>query len=537
MENITATTLSESLIHDKVASLDFTSEDLLSHELSHSWFGNMVTCADWGELWLNEGFATFMANMWTRHVKGEEEYLYAMFQNQQQSLRAWLQGNRRPIVLGDYDDPDALFDVYPYQRGAAVLNMLMFVLGEDLFWKAINHYLEKYRWRNVKTDDLITAIKESTGQSLEWFFDEWVYKMGHPQFDVSAAYDGANKLKITVKQVQKPDKSKPEYDSTAFFKTPLEIGVTTAAGEKAHRVWIDKAENEFVFDVDSKPLFVNFDRGNRLIKQARSNQNQAELIYQLKHDKDVMGRVFAAIRLRSSQSDASVAALREAVNREGFWGVRVQAVGSLSEMKLPDARSALLEAVRDKDPRVRSASIHSLAKLKDPALADLFIGVINHDESLYTIADACRALGQTGAPQAYETLSKTLGRDSWQDTIRIGAIDGLLATGDPRAIEASIGHALPGNSTGVRLAAFRLIAQKAKTDGRAMRILLAAIKEESLPIKLAAISHLGALRDESVITELEKVARSSNLPLAATRAANEAISQIRDPGKGVPSKF
>jgi len=139
MENITATTLADTYVLDKRAHGDAaqTTEILVSHELAHSWFGNMITCRDWGELWLNESFATLMEAVWLEHDRGRERYLYEMLSNQQTYLQAWWQGNRRPMVTKRYANPDALFDSYPYQRGAAVFNMVRFVLGDDLFWKAV----------------------------------------------------------------------------------------------------------------------------------------------------------------------------------------------------------------------------------------------------------------------------------------------------------------------------------------------------------------------------------------------------------------
>jgi len=139
------------------------------------------------------------------------------------------------------------------------------VLGDEMFWKAIRHYVKKYEWQNVETADLNTAIEEATGQNLEWFFDEWVYRMGHPEFEITSIYDGAKSLRLNVKQTQKPDDKRPWFPSPDFFTMPVDIAVTTTAGEKIHRVWIDKREKEFTFDVDSKPCCRKSDRATTRI--------------------------------------------------------------------------------------------------------------------------------------------------------------------------------------------------------------------------------------------------------------------------------
>jgi aminopeptidase N len=504
MENITATTMTDTAVHDKRAHLDVSSDGIVAHELVHQWFGNMLTLRDWSHLWLNESFAVMFEALWTEHDKGRDEYLYEMHGNQQQYYTTWFAGHRRPIVTYRYSDPDALFDVYAYPRGGAVLNMMRFVLGEEMFWRAIRHYLKKHQWQNVETQQLVAAVEEATGQNLQWFFDEWVYKIGHPEFEISSSYDGANTLKLTVRQTQKPDEKRPWFQSPEFFTMPVDIAVTTAAGERVHRVWIDGPDEEFTFTVDSKPLIVNFDRGNYLIKQVKFNRGDDELAYQLTRDGDVTGRVRAAIELKSRRGDTPSKGLAQAVTKDPFWGVRLEAARSLSEHKNDAARAALIEAVKDKDSRIRRQAIQGLGGFKDAALADLYINVINTDPSYYAVAEAAAALGMSGSPRAYDVLIATLGKPSWQDTIRAGAMSGLAWLRDPRALEAAFKYAAPGNVATVRASAFHIIAEAGKKDDRALQFLTAALKEQSSQVLVSAIQALGTLGDPRAIPALEE---------------------------------
>lgn len=531
MENITATTMGDNAVHDKRAALDVSSDEVMSHELAHQWFGDLLTCRHWGEIWLNESFATFFEALWNEHDKSRDDFLYEMYGNQRAYFEAWNQGNRRPIVTLRYSDPDALFDTYAYPRGGAVLSMLRFVLGEDLFWKAINHYVKKYQWQNVETSDLNTAIEEATGQSLAWFFDEWVYRMGHPEFEITSNYDGAKSLKLTVKQTQKPDDKRPWFPSTDFFTMPVDVAITTVSGEKIHRVWVDKREKEFTFEVDSKPLIVNFDRGNYLIKQVKFNRTDDDLAYQLTHDADVMGRVLAAIELKSHTGDAATKSLSEAALRDSFWGVRVEAVKALSARSNDPARAALLEAVKDKDSKIRREAIKGLAALKDPKLADLFVKIINGDPSYFAIAEAARALGQTGSPQAYDVLAAAMKLESWQGTIRGGVLAGLAALKDPRSLEAGLKYAAPGNPTNLRTAAFQVLAENGKGNDRALQALLSVLREKSLTIKLNALPALAALGDPRAIPALEEMAKSPDTPGFAKPMIAATINQIKNAKK------
>ena len=532
MENITATTMTDTAVNDRRALLDVSSDDIVSHELAHSWFGNTLTCRDWGELWLNESFATVMEAVWTEHDKGRDDYLYDVYSDQETYFQAWSNGIRRPISTRRYPDPDSVFDAYSYQRGGAVLNMLRFVLGDEMFWKAINHYLKKHQYQTVETQDLVIAIEEATGQNLQWFFDEWIYKMGHPEFEIASSYDGgARTLKLSVKQTQTKDDKRTWYDSPEFFTMPVDIAITTASGEKINRVWLDKAEKEFTFTLDSKPLIINFDRGNQIIKRVKFERSDDEIAYQLLHDTDVMGRLRAAIDLKAQRTEAAARALSESVKRESFWGVRVEATKALAAFGIATSRAGLLEAVKDKDARVRREAIKGLAAFKDEKLADLFITTIKNDQSYLTIAESAKALGQTGSPLAFEVLADTIKQESWQGTVRAGVISGLAALRDARAIDIGLKYAQPGNPPAVRIASIELLSQVGKGNDKAYEMFVSALKDSSLQIRFSAVQALGLLGDARAIPALEEMARAGDLPSFAQNVIMFTIARIRNASK------
>src|SRR5262249_17446443 len=145
------------------------------------------------------------------------------------------------------------------------------------------------------------AIEEATGQSMEWFFDEWLYRMGHPVFQISRAYDDTtDKLTLTVKQMQKVDPNN-QYPQVKFFQTPVDIEIVTKKNARIERVNVEaKEEQSFTFAVDSQPLIVDFDYGDTLIKEVEFKKSLEELMYQLAHDPDVMGRLWALDQLASA---------------------------------------------------------------------------------------------------------------------------------------------------------------------------------------------------------------------------------------------
>ncbi|PYS75363.1 MAG: hypothetical protein DMF73_00865 [Acidobacteria bacterium] len=520
MENISATTQTDNMIHDARTELDATSDSLESHELAHQWFGDYVTCRNWSDIWLNESFATYFQAMWDEHHLGHDDFLYSdVKSNQDQYYTAWARGLRRPIVTKNYASPDAVFDTYAYPRGGAVLHMLRTFLGEDNWWRSINHYLTKYAHQPVETAQFRIAIEETTGQPMDWFFDEWVYKMGHPVFRVTQDYDAANKqLILKVRQEQKPD-PESQYPQAGFFQTPVDIQIGTAINTRVERVQIEpKEEQTFKFAVDSEPLLVGFDYGGTLIKELIFVKTTGQLLYQLTNDQDVLGRVWALSQLTPRMNDDKTAvpdreAIRKAIaaaTKDQFWGARFEAVAALNGSR--EAKDALIAATKDADARVRARAVTSLAGTKDTSLADTYAQLLN-DRSYGVIRAAAVAFGQTRSAAAYDALAKLIDQPSWRDTIRASGLSGLAALGDKRALEPGFKYSASGNRTPVRAAALTLLGNTGKDDPRTLAILTGALNEgferRNFQLMLSAADALVLLGDERGVSAFDELIRKA----------------------------
>jgi aminopeptidase N len=530
MENISATTQTDNMIHDARTELDQTSDGLESHELAHQWFGDYVTCRSWADLWLNESFATYFQAMWDEHSLGRDDFLYRDVKgNQDAYYRDWARGLRRPIVTENYANPDAVFDTYAYPRGGAVLHMLRKDLGEANWWRAINHYLTKYAHQPVSTEQFRIAIEEATGQSMDWFFDEWVYKMGHPVFRVTQAYDPAAKtLKLTVKQEQKPDPGY-FYPQVTLFQTPVEIEIATTSGTRIERVTIDlKEEQSFTFPVDSEPQLVNFDYGNTLIKELHFQKTTAALIYQLSHDEDVMGRMWALGQLSERRKDKStpesekeliLKAVSSAVDQDKFWGMKVEALAVVQDGG--DAvKSVLVAATKDQNARVRVRAVQALGTRKDPTLAGMYQQLLN-DESYRVIRVAAEALGQTKSESSYDSLMKLVETPSWRDNISTAGLAGLAALGDKRALDVALKYAAVGNSAQVRAASINVLAMLGKNDSRVFPILSETLLKSASPYNAALFEAsaraLVELGDQRGLEIFEKAGQKVSLERVKSR--------------------
>lgn len=538
MENISATTQTDNMIHDARTELDSNTDGLQSHELAHQWFGDYVTCRDWSDIWLNESFATYFQAMWDEHKLGGDDFLYSDVKaNQDAYLNAWKQGNRHPIVTKNYANPDSVFDTYAYPRGAAVLHMLRKTLGEDNWWRAINYYLRKYANQPVETEQFRIAIEESTGQAMDWFFDEWLYKMGHPIFRVTQNYDAATKtLKLSVEQLQTID-STSQFPQVALFQTPVDIEIGTASGIRLERVQIlPKKEQSFTLTVKSRPLLVNFDYRGTLIKEVQFDKTTEELAYQLTRDEDVLGRVWALSQLAGRVTAATTseiekqriaAELANAVTRDKFWGVRLDAATALANVKDPGARTALVAATRDPNSRVRARAVTSLASSKDPSLASLYEKLLS-DPSYAVIKAAASALGETRSPGAYEALAKLLNIPSWRDNIKASALSGLGALQDKRALDVAFRYAEKGNSPAVRAAAIRLLGRIGGDDPKAFTLIAEtatkAFATGDSNLATAAAEALVSLGDPRGLAVLEQLSHDASV----TPRLKEQLSQYQE---------
>jgi aminopeptidase N len=525
MENISATTQTDNMIHDARTELDSNTDGLQSHELAHQWFGDYVTCRNWSDIWLNESFATYFQAMWDEHKLGADDFLFSDVKgNQDAYLAAWRQGNRRPIVTKNYASPDSVFDTYAYPRGGAVLHMLRKNLGEDNWWRAINYYLRKYANQPVETEQFRIAIEESTGQAMDWFFDEWLYKMGHPIFRVTQNYDPTTKaLKLSVEQLQTVDNSS-QFPQAAYFQTPVDVEIGTAVGTRLERIQIlPKKEQSFTLAVDSKPLLVNFDYHGTLIKEVQFEKTTDELAYQLNRDEDLLGRVWALDQLVGRATAATTSEvekqritteLANAVAGDKFWGVRLNAATSLGDLKDPAARAALVAATRDANARVRAGAVASLAKSKDATLASLYEKLLN-DQSYAVIKAAALALGQTRDSRAYEALSKLIGATSWRDNIRVSALSGMAELQDKRALDVALRYADTGNPVSLRAAALRLLGKVGGGNPKAFSLIAEAATKAfatgDFNLMPAAGEALVSLGDPRGLEVLEQIGHSVSL--------------------------
>ena len=175
MEHTTATSFGQDLIWDG----DYASI-VNVHELGHQWWGDYVTCAEWEEIWLNEGFASYTEALWVEHAWGEEYLQWYVWEEQRASYMQWKEWEGEFALY----DPDYMWGGTVYDKGSFVVHMLRFVLGDDPFFAGLRGYAEAHAHDVATSEDLRTAMEAEHGASLDWFFEQWVYRAGEPSYRV-----------------------------------------------------------------------------------------------------------------------------------------------------------------------------------------------------------------------------------------------------------------------------------------------------------------------------------------------------------------
>jgi aminopeptidase N len=494
-ENVSATTLTDTTLHSARADRDYSSTGLVDHELGQHWFGDYVQGRDWADIWLNEGFATYMEALYTQHHRGYDAYRHAVYQDQLADQAEQRGGDLRPLVDRRYADPLDLFDAVTHEKGAAVLDMLRFVVDgpaaarrpagqhEPLF-RGLHAYLTKYRGRAVDTHQLIQALRATTGRELGWFFREWVYQKGHPDYRVAARYSAGTKSEaVTVAQAQR-GRGVPRV-----FTMPMELAFHGAGGAFRDVIVRNDARRQtFTIQLAFRPLWVDFDPDDFLDKSLVFPQPAAALIAAAEHDPEMMSRLWATQQLGTQAGAASRAepALERVLASDGFYAVRAAAAGSLAELGGRRAQTALLAALslaRQPDDRVRAAVVDALAPFaRQSRIYAALVRALGHDRSYAVEAAAARAIGKSGNPGAFAVLREDVAPPPAAAVPEIHVLQAELAamaaTHDTRAIPILLAWARAGEPERARAAALGALAAVPADPLRArMPALTATVRE------------------------------------------------------------
>lgn len=518
MEHTTATTQTDACLIDAQAHLDHDLDTLVAHELAHQWFGDLVTCAEWPHAWLNEGFATYSEIVFLEEDRGEDEALYELLLNRRIYLDEDAGRYRRPIVCRTYTDPWTIFDRHLYEKGGWVLRMLHLELGDELFWKGVNLWLTRHRDGIAETQDLVAAFEEATGRNLQGFFDQWVYRAGHPALRLRWRWDGKGK-KGELHLTQTQDVS----DAAPAFKFQVSFRVTGRGWTKTFREKVDAKEHRFVWTLPGEPLDVEFDPGLELLASSTLKKPHSMWLRQLRAGLTSTSRAIAASNVASWGGPEAVAALEAAAVREKFWGAAseiVSALGSVPGQGSVDALRRLLARV--KNPKILRAVVEQLGRRGGPADARALAPLARSGRFLLVRAEATRALGQLDYARHAALIDRNMKAATYRDGVAAAAVSATAASRDPRAAKKLLAASKPPYRFGARVAAIRALAEYAPSLPEAVPALLSLLDEKDERVSLIACAALGRTADERALPALEKAAKSAGNPRIRVYATESA---------------
>ena len=527
MENITLTHNTDRTMFDEFAAPDVSSDGLVAHELAHQWFGDMLTTRNWAHAWLNEGFATFFSRKYRENKFGFDEGEYIRFGE----INGYFGSNkkwRRSTVQHKFYESMDVFDGHIYAKGSLILNMLQDYIGEDAFWRFIQHYTKENQYKNVETPDLKKAIEETTGQNMDWFFKQWIYEPGFPEYNVTWKYNQRNKsVKLTVKQTQK---------NTNIFKMPIQIQID----DKLKTVWIEDKEMVYEVPSEKRPKMVIFNAGMRIPCKLTFHKSISEWILQLEKGPHILDRIAAANELSTKKGRRIVeTALLNSAKNDPFWGVRKEAVNAFAKLKSKNYADDLMALSEGQDNRVRRAIWNALKNYKkDEKVSEFLQNVIETDNKYYSIADAFKALVVVDTAAARQKVDALLDTDSHTDVIRKSAITyfgSVVTDKNYDRLKELVNYG--GTTWDARSEAVKQLGEYVKSKPKTVDLFVDMLKDNDRSVRRNAVRALNKHGNRTHIGALDELLALDPIISRDVRSAKKNIfNPPKKPKKNGPEK-
>lgn len=443
-----ASILSDNYIDDYGVHNDFKYlwDGVAVQALTNQWFGNLLMPKSWDDIWINKAFGQYFAGLFTIKDHSKTEYLsYYLPFERNIALANWNATNKHPLVIHQIKEITNIASDNDYSyKGSLILHMLQKEVGEDNWWKAVQLFIKSHANKTVSTKDFQIAIEQTIGKSYQWFFDQWVYKMGIPKFKVTKQYNTSKKeLKIIVNQTQNKDSS-TEYGQTEFFQGKMDIEID----QNIIPILIQaKKENIFYFTLSKAPDFVNFNFEENWLCETEFLQSTHEYLYQLSQSHDLVAKQKALDQLANIAQDTStnpmtknkiIHAFQQEITSNGYWRYRQYALVSLRKiLTLPYddyTTNMLLNLIISEKSWLKATAINMLGNTRNEKYFDIYNQALN-DTSDRVINAAAIAIGKTKSIKAKEILIALDKKPSWKNQSRISALNGLEQLGDTSTVD------------------------------------------------------------------------------------------------------
>jgi aminopeptidase N len=535
MENTSLTLLAERVLFTSATENLRSGESLIAHELAHQWFGDYVTCKDWSHVWLNEGFAVYYQNLYSGRKHGRDALLYNLYGGARGILSE--HPVHKPIVNRAYASAWEQFDYRTYVKGAWVLHMLRGQLGEELFRRCVKTYLERHALSSVVTEDLNSIIEELSGRSFDRFFDQWVYHARYPDLSVSYSWSEKNKLaRVSVEQTHEVN------DGVMLFHFPTKVRFVLEDRAVDHEISIADRQHDFYFPLEKQPKIVRFDPEYSLLANIKFDKPTAMLYAQLDDKADVIGRLLAVEALKTNKDRKTVSKLKDVLNGDPFYGVRVEASSALQEIHTDEAFEALADSLDQSDARVRQQVVADICHFYRPESLRLTRQILKDEKNPDILSRAISNLGRYHHAETRELLIHYLESKSFRNELADAAIEAVRMLDDPSLIAPLLNvlrdreREFTSRGFASALDTLAHIARNEK-DRTAVRDFLSGYANDKREhVQAGAIGALGTLGDPKAIPIIETFS-GDDPDDRIQRAAKDALGKLQEQKPLVPGEI
>lgn len=501
MENTSATIFGDFFNVDEIGFNDRNYVSVNAHELTHQWFGDLVTARSGRGTWLQESFATYYAKLFMGHIYGPDEYAWNMRGEVQSALRA-----------GEKDDfpvahtKGGTSRVYP--KGSTVLHMLRYVLGDEAYKKVITYYLEQHAFGNVETNDLIQACEDVLGMNMRWFFDQWVYRGGEPHFSITRN-STPDETTLLIRQVH-------DRNTTIHtFDMPIRIGVYFKDGskmEKSYRIYRESELIRIPHGGKKDVSYVLFDINSEILKKVTFEKDEKELLDQLSGAANMIDRYDALVGLQKTDASKKRDALKKQFEKESYWAIKAEIVRQL--LKDTESTGWLLGKLANEDVRVRRVVLTETDSI-EPFL-DLYRAALK-DQSYINRVAAMEKLGSYNQTECSNMLAQTKGIIGQNHNVRLTWLKyrlGQLHSGaQPESPDEwpLLQQELNGYTTNLyefrtRVEAFELIKSQNNPDEVCLKAMLEASINPNRRLAQPAVDVLNYFKQQEILDQkIQKV--------------------------------
>jgi len=405
MENTSATLCGEFMNETsrEIADKDF--EDVVSHELFHQWFGDLVTAESWSNITLNESFANYGEQLWRKHKYGEAYADRLAYEDLQRYMLYVAQAPDSPLVRYYYNDREDVFDPISYEKGGAILRYLNGLMGDTAFYRAMKIYLTKNALQSGQVSEWREAVEEATGQDWNWFFDEWYYRGDHPLLFISYKYDDSAQ-KLTVKITQK--------DSSGFvYRLPIR-SLLIYGDEKLTESW-DIRNKTTIFTYPYwdgvKPIVVP-DEKRYMPGGYIDDKTPAAYLSQFIHSNSFASRRIALSKVQNKFSDSSSTEMVRLALQDTMPGIKefcLELIRWVKDDKLVKKwqPQVILLALTDNKNAVRADAYDVLGSWEVQGTTQQIKDAV-YDSSYSVAGAALNAMYETDSEMAYKIANELL---------------------------------------------------------------------------------------------------------------------------------